>query len=132
MIIGYDGDCAFCIGWVRYIINHDPKQLFRFVRLQSDLGQSLIDSQHNKYDARTFNDTVVLIKGEQILIKFRAVQEIVHHLEGHAQWLRWLRWVPLTLGDFVYSWVAKRRHWWGRRSPVCELPGGDDRQRFLG
>ena len=41
-IILFDGVCNLCYSMVQRVIKHDTKNVFRFVSLQSDLGQKII------------------------------------------------------------------------------------------
>jgi predicted DCC family thiol-disulfide oxidoreductase YuxK len=53
-IILFDGVCNLCNSAVLFIIKQDSKDLFRFVALQSELGEKIInhigiDSQNGQY-----------------------------------------------------------------------------------
>jgi predicted DCC family thiol-disulfide oxidoreductase YuxK len=41
-IMLFDGVCNLCDASVHYVIKHDKNDLFRFVALQSDLGQRIV------------------------------------------------------------------------------------------
>ena len=41
-IILFDGVCNLCDSAVQFVIKHDKKDVFRFVALQSELGQKII------------------------------------------------------------------------------------------
>ena len=41
-IILFDGVCNLCNSSVQYVIKHDKKDIFRFVSLQSELGQKIV------------------------------------------------------------------------------------------
>ena len=41
-IILFDGVCNLCDASVQYVIKHDKKDIFRFVSLQSELGQKIL------------------------------------------------------------------------------------------
>jgi hypothetical protein len=41
-IILFDGVCNLCDSSVQYVIKHDKKDIFRFVSLQSELGQKIL------------------------------------------------------------------------------------------
>ncbi|OWP85683.1 thiol-disulfide oxidoreductase, partial [Flavobacterium covae] len=41
-IILFDGVCNLCNYWVQYIIKHDKNDIFRFVTLESELGQEVL------------------------------------------------------------------------------------------
>ena len=38
----FDGICNLCDSSVQYVIKHDKKDVFRFVALQSELGQKIL------------------------------------------------------------------------------------------
>ena len=40
-IIIFDGYCAMCSGWARFVLRHDPHGTFRLVPAQSALGRAL-------------------------------------------------------------------------------------------
>ena len=42
-IILFDGICNLCDNSVQFIIKHDKKDVFRFVSLQSELGEKIIN-----------------------------------------------------------------------------------------
>ena len=42
-IILFDGICNLCDSVVQWVIKHDKKDIFRFVQLQSNLGQKIIN-----------------------------------------------------------------------------------------
>jgi predicted DCC family thiol-disulfide oxidoreductase YuxK len=42
-IILYDGVCNLCNSAVQFVIQHDKKDVFRFVALQSELGQEIMN-----------------------------------------------------------------------------------------
>ena len=42
-IILFDGVCNLCDSSVQYVIKHDKKDIFRFVALQSELGQKILN-----------------------------------------------------------------------------------------
>ena len=56
-IILFDGVCNLCNTAVQFIIEHDKKDVFRFVALQSDLGQEII--KHIGIDTKVI-DSIVL------------------------------------------------------------------------
>ena len=41
-IVLFDGECHFCDLSVQFIINHDPKELFYFAPLKSEVGKELL------------------------------------------------------------------------------------------
>ncbi|MDI1303367.1 MAG: DUF393 domain-containing protein, partial [bacterium] len=56
-IILFDGVCNLCDSAVQFIIKHDKKDIFRFVALQSDLGQEIV--KHIGIDTKNI-DSIIL------------------------------------------------------------------------
>ena len=40
-IIIFDGYCALCSGWARFVLRHDPRGVYRLLPAQSPLGHAL-------------------------------------------------------------------------------------------
>src|SRR5882757_2020752 len=40
-IIIFDGHCALCSGWARFVLRHDAKGVYRLLPAQSPLGRAL-------------------------------------------------------------------------------------------
>ena len=60
-IVLFDGECHFCDLSVQFIINHDPKELFYFASLKSDVGKNYLA----KYQIPANIDSIVLIQNEK-------------------------------------------------------------------
>src|SRR3546814_16493691 len=41
-IVVFDGVCALCSGWVRFLLRHDHARRFRFAAMQDDAGRRLL------------------------------------------------------------------------------------------
>ena len=40
-IIVFDGYCALCSGWARFVLRHDRRERYRLLAAQSPLGRAL-------------------------------------------------------------------------------------------
>jgi predicted DCC family thiol-disulfide oxidoreductase YuxK len=40
-IIIFDGYCALCTGWARFVLRHDRRGVYRLLQAQSPLGRAL-------------------------------------------------------------------------------------------
>jgi len=49
-VVLFDGVCNLCNGAVNFSLDHDPKGKFRFVSLQSKVGQSLLKASGKRHD----------------------------------------------------------------------------------
>ena len=77
-IVLFDGECHFCDSSVQFIINHDPRELFYFASLKSEVGIELL----LKYDISPEINSIVLIENEKAYVKSIAALRICRHLRG--------------------------------------------------
>ena len=77
-IILFDGVCNLCNTAVQFIIEHDKKDVFRFVALQSDLGQEII--KHIGIDTKVIDSIVLYQPGIAYYYKSAAALEIAKDL----------------------------------------------------
>lgn len=115
--IFYDGDCAFCNHWVHWILDRDDKDLFLFVSLQSEFGQSFL--KERELPCQDF-DTIYIWKPEKYyLVKSVAILDIFRLLGGKYYWLYKLNFLSNNITDFIYTKVANRRK---KLMKNCKLP----------
>jgi len=127
-IVLFDGVCHVCNFSVNFIIDHDPRQRFRFAPLQSPLGQALLE-RFGLLHAGV--DSVILVEEPRCYIKSTAALRIARHLSGLWPLLSLLIMVPTLLRDGVYEWFARNRYRWFGRLDSCRMPTPELRQRFL-
>lgn len=123
----FDGVCNFCNGWVRFIIERDPKQYFRFASLQSETASSLL----RKHSIKVSLDSIVLLEGEKYYTESTAILRICKQLKGFWKGLYVLILVPKPIRDAVYRWFAKNRYRFFGRQESCMVPTPEIRERFL-
>lgn len=125
-IILFDGDCGLCNQFVRFIINRDKKDVFRFAPLNSAVGLEL-QKQIGIQDLQT--DSVVLYIPEQAyFIRSSAALEIARDLSGLGRIDMLLRLFPEFFRDGIYNLIARnRRKWFGEQSCDLDFP----REKFL-
>ena len=124
----FDGYCNLCSGSVLAIIRRDPQRIFRFVSLQSDLGQALLN-QHSLSNIDI--DSVVLINGDSCSIKSDAVLDVFHLLGGFYRPLAVFKYLPISFRSWVYDLIAGNRYAWFGKKDVCLIPTPELRERFL-
>lgn len=123
----FDGVCNFCSGWVRFIIDRDPKKYFTFASLQSKVADELL-AKHGKH---TSLDSIVLLENDQYYSESTAVLRICKQLTGLWKFLYVFILVPKPIRDFFYRWFAKNRYRFFGKSESCMLPTPEIRERFL-
>jgi len=122
----FDGDCNFCSFWVRFIIERDQKDQFRFASLQSEIGKKMLAENGLNYDL----STVVLFTNNKIYTKSGAALKIGQILGGIYS-LSVLGWViPQFIRDYGYDVVAKNRKKL-LKNESCIIPTSEMKNKFL-
>lgn len=123
----FDGECNFCDSSVQFIIKRDPKKVFQFASLQSDIGKGLL----NQYNAPESLDSFVLIEGDKYFLQSTAALKVCKDLKGAYKLLYVFVIIPKPIRNLVYQFIAKNRYKWFGKSDSCRIPSPEDRQRFL-
>ena len=127
-IILFDGMCCLCDFWVRFVIRHDPRAVFRFASFQSQTGQELCRAHGIDPEAR---NSLVLIDPSGVHQQSDAVLAIVESLGGAWRLLGAGRLLPRPWRDGIYTLVARNRYRWFGQRTACRVPSEELRQRFL-
>jgi predicted DCC family thiol-disulfide oxidoreductase YuxK len=127
-IILFDGVCNLCNRSVNFIIDRDPKQLFRFASLQSPLGQQLV-TQFGF--SPTELSSLILVQGELAYRRSSAALRIASRLTFPWNCLVIGLVIPRPIRDFVYDIIAQNRYRWFGKTEICRLPTPDRLHRFL-
>ena len=128
-VIVFDGVCVLCNGWVRFMLRHDRKGVFRFAAMQAPAGRALLETNGLDPDdpssfllldeAGTWTDTI-------------AIARVLRRLG--APWAAagvFLHCVPRRLRDATYRCVARNRYRWFGRHASCVVPSQDTKDRFI-
>ena len=128
-IILFDGVCNLCENSVQYVIKHDKKDLFRFVALQSDLGQKIL--KHIGINSAHIDSIVLYQPGVAYFYKSTAAIEIAKGLSGFFSMASIFRILPSGLRDTIYDYVATNRYKWYGKKESCLLPTPELMSKFL-
>ena len=129
MIVVFDGQCLLCNGWVRFLLRHDRRGVFRFASIQGEAGAALLARAGLRVDGL---QTLLLVDGQRTWQHTAAIIRILHALgwPWRAAWLAWP--VPSPLRDALYRWGARNRYRVFGRTDECLLPEPVHARRFLG
>lgn len=129
-IILYDGLCNLCNASVQFIIKRDSKDVFRFVSLQSNLGQQIV--QHLELDTQKV-DSILLYNSVQntYFYKSEAVFEIVKSSGGIFYCLLIFRLIPIAITNKIYDFIARNRYRWFGEKKSCLVPTKELESKFL-
>lgn len=124
-LILFDGDCNLCDASVQFILKRD-QGYYDFASLQGILGQQMIEKHRLSMDL----DSVIVIEQGVPYVKSDAALRITKHLNSAWPLLSAFRWLPRSLRDVVYDFVAAHRHEWFGQKQQCLLPDPKTRVRF--
>ncbi|MBF6608601.1 MAG: DUF393 domain-containing protein [Flavobacterium sp.] len=128
-IVLFDGVCNLCNSSVRYIINRDKKDVFRFAALQSDIGQKIL--RHIGADEK-YTDSIVLYEpGQAYYYKSSAAIEIAKHLGSIHSIGIIFKLIPSFLRNPIYDYVARNRYKWYGKTDECAIPTPRLQKKFL-
>ncbi len=126
-IIIFDSECSFCNSSVNFVFKHDPKGLFCFAPMHSNVAKSLIKEQ--RIDEFS-SDTIILIKGDKSYLRAEAVYAILKDIDSLWRFLRIFRFLGSSCNDALYPFIAKNRHRiFSKKS--CMIPSQELRLRLL-
>lgn len=126
-IILFDGECNLCDAAVQYIIKYDKSDVFRFVSLQSELGQRIL--KHIGIQSDKMDSIVLYEPGIAYYYKSSAALEIAKNLQGIFTLATLFRLLPSGIRDLLYDYVAKNRYnWYGKKESCSVLT---ENSRFL-
>lgn len=128
-IILFDGVCNLCENSVQFIIKHDKNDVFRFVSIQSNLGQKIIN--YLGIDLSKVDSIILYIPNKAYYTKSNAALRIAKDLNGFISVLSYLNFLPNFIKNFVYDFIAKNRYKWYGKKESCMLSKPEFKSKFL-
>jgi predicted DCC family thiol-disulfide oxidoreductase YuxK len=128
-IILFDGVCNLCNASVQFVIQHDKKDIFRFVALQSDLGKKII--KHIGIDSKNIDSIVLYEPGVAYYYKSTAAIEIAKYLGGFFHYGTVFKIIPAGIRNILYDYIAKNRYRWYGKQEQCLIPTDELKSKFL-
>src|SRR5262245_42547387 len=127
-LILFDGVCNLCNASVHWIIERDPRRIFRFASLQSAAGRAALAASGA---AVAPLESVVLIDGGGAHARSDAAILIARLLGLPWSMATLALLVPRRLRDAAYAWVADNRYLWFGRRESCMRPTPEIAGLFL-
>jgi predicted DCC family thiol-disulfide oxidoreductase YuxK len=128
-IILFDGVCNLCDNTVQFIIKHDKKDIFRFVPIQSELGQEII--RYLGVDTSKTDSILLYQPGYAYYYKAEAALKIAKELGGAVSLLSIFSALPNWLTNAVYDYIARNRYKWYGKKNECMIPTPEMKAKFL-
>jgi predicted DCC family thiol-disulfide oxidoreductase YuxK len=127
-VIVFDGHCALCSGWARFVLRNDRKGRYRLLPAQTPLGTAIY--RHYGLDPVDY-ETNLLLQDGRLYVKSEGTIRMFEGLGLPWSLVAVLRALPLPWRDALYGVMARNRiKWFGRRE-VCFLGEAGWQDRFL-
>ena len=127
-LIFYDGTCALCHGFVRWVLPRDRDARFQFAPLH---GETFTQMVPPKQRAGLPDSVVVRDDAGALHLESDAVVFVLRAL-GRRRSAAMLALLPRPLRDFGYRLIARVRYAvFGRKSDWCPMVSPELRSRFL-
>ncbi len=128
-IIVFDGVCNLCDSAVQFVIQHDKKDVFRFVALQSELGIEIL--KHIGINPKNIDSIILYEPGIAYYYKSSAALEIAKSLGGFFHFGTIFRIIPTGISNQLYDYIAKNRYKWYGKKESCMIPTKELQSKFL-
>ena len=128
-IILFDGVCNLCNSAVQFVIKHDKKDTFRFVALQSVLGQEIL--AYIGIDAENIDSIVLYEPGIAYYYKSDAALQIARNLDGIFSFGTIFKIIPTGIRNYLYDYIARNRYQWYGKKESCMIPTPELKIKFL-
>jgi Uncharacterized protein conserved in bacteria len=128
--IFYDGNCALCHRWVRFVLAEDTEgKSFRISSLQGDLFATRVPAEER---ASLPDSIVVLTEDGKLLTSSAAVLHVLRRLGGLWRFMSSiLVVVPRSVLDWFYDRIAGvRKQLFGIRENLCPVVSPELKRRF--
>lgn len=128
-IILFDGVCNLCNTAVQFVIQHDANDVFRFVALQSELGQEIL--KHIGINPSNIDSIIMYEPGIAYYYKSEAALKIASSLGGFFHFGIIFRIIPTKIANQLYDYIAKNRYQWYGKKESCMIPTAELKAKFL-
>jgi len=128
-IILFDGVCNLCDATVQFLIKRDKNDIFRFVAIQSEIGQQIIE--HIGIDTSKTDSIILYEPGHAYYYKAEAALKIARELGGVYSLLSVFLLLPKRLCNIVYDYIARNRYKWYGKKNECMIPTPAMKSKFL-
>ena len=128
-IILFDGVCNLCDSAVQFVIQYDTKDVFRFVALQSELGQEIL--KHIGINPKNIDSIILYEPGVAYYYKSSAAIKIAQNLGGFWHFGTVFKIIPTAIRNQLYDYIAKNRYKWYGKKESCMIPTQELKAKFL-
>ena len=125
VVVIYDGVCGFCNSSIQFILRQRPTKNLRFISFQSDLGARI----RTKLSIDEDLDSIIVVENNSYFKKSKAIFSILNHIQSSWRHLKYFRFIPSAISDFVYDIIATNRY--RVKENTCQLLTVEERELFI-
>jgi predicted DCC family thiol-disulfide oxidoreductase YuxK len=122
----YDGECAMCSAFVRFLVARDPDARFGLVTAQSETGRGIYRAEDLDPDLM---ETALLKVGGRTYRNLAVFTETLVALGWPWKLAIVLRALPRPVSDWLYRRIANNRKRF--QKGACPLPSAEIRARLI-
>lgn len=127
-VIVFDGVCALCNRWVRFLLRFDRRRRYHFAAMQGAQGAALLRAHGlDPHDPLSF----LLVDAQGAWTDTDAILRVLAGLGGVWRLAGILKVLPRAWRDHAYRVLARNRYRWFGRHDACLLPTPEQATRFL-
>lgn len=127
-IVFFDGECPFCIGWVKFLLDRDAGDRLRFASLQSKWSHNFFEEKGLPLPKM---DSVLVWDGAILYSESKAIIALAEVLPGIWHFGRHIDVFSEKVRNGAYRFIASRRYNLFGRKKSCWLPGEEYKRKFL-
>ncbi|MBU2996371.1 DUF393 domain-containing protein [Cellulophaga baltica] len=128
-IIVFDGVCNLCNSSINKVIERDKNNTYVFASLQGEAGEKLTNERGIDTD---LVDSIILIDpGVAYYTKSTAALKVIKSFGGIYSLFGIFEYVPESIRDAIYDYVAKNRYKWYGKKEACMIPTPELKEKFL-
>ncbi len=98
------------------------------MHLQNQNAKEMLE---NKGLNITMLNSVVFLNQEKMYTQSSAMFQICKNLDGFWKILFIFFFIPKTIRDIFYNWIAKNRYRWFGKNESCFVPNDDFKNQFI-
>ena len=133
-VLLYDGACALCNWWVRFVVKRDHRDAFRFASLQSRLAAQVL--LRHGVSAQILDSVYVVLHidqaTERLLARSDALIHVLREVGAIGKYAATACSIlPRPIRDALYNTVARNRYRIFGKYDSCPIPSPEIRSKFL-
>ena len=125
-LVFFDGLCGLCDRTVSLLLREDKYDVLQFAPLQGETAASVLPAAD-----LTNPETIVFYSDGKFYRKSDAILEILKRMGGFWRLAAVFRFIPRSLRDRLYLFVARNRIRWFGKKDSCRMPTAAERGKLL-